>query len=169
MRIERRFTRAGQDPYTGIEFATRDSRITNPDGSLVFEAREIMVPAAWSQMAVDILAQKYFRKAGVPSAVVPVEEYGVPSWLRRSVPADGSPDGPGAELSTLPETEKFGAERDARQVFRRLAGCWTYWGYRFGYFDTEDDALAYYDEMLFMLASQMASPNSPQWFNTGLY
>ncbi|HZI93479.1 MAG TPA: vitamin B12-dependent ribonucleotide reductase, partial [Patescibacteria group bacterium] len=162
MRIERRFTRAGQDPFTGIEFATRDSRITNPDGSLVFEAKEILVPAAWSQMAVDILAQKYFRKAGVPRAVKTVEEYGVPSWLRRSVPDTTA-------LEALDETERTGMERDARQVFRRLAGCWTYWGYRFGYFDTEDDALAYYDEMLFMLASQMASPNSPQWFNTGLH
>ncbi|HEY3174247.1 MAG TPA: adenosylcobalamin-dependent ribonucleoside-diphosphate reductase [Candidatus Polarisedimenticolia bacterium] len=162
MRIERRFTRAGQDPYTGIDFAPRDSRITNPDGSLVFEAKGIMVPSSWSQVAVDILAQKYFRKAGVPRAVKPVEEYGVPAWLRRSVPDEEA-------LSTLPEDERLGMERDAREVFRRLTGCWTYWGYKHGYFDTEDDARAFYEEMLFMLASQMASPNSPQWFNTGLY
>src|SRR5262249_60319059 len=108
MRIERRFTRAGQDPYGGIDFTTRDSRITNPDGSLVFEARDILVPAAWSQMAVDILAQKYFRKAGVPRAVVPVEEYGVPSGLRRSVPAEG----PGQEVSTPPQPERVGPRRD---------------------------------------------------------
>ncbi|HET6374404.1 MAG TPA: LAGLIDADG family homing endonuclease [Candidatus Polarisedimenticolia bacterium] len=162
MRIERRFTRAGQDPYTGVEFATRDSRIVNPDGSLVFEARSIMVPAAWSQVAVDILAQKYFRKAGVPAALKPVDEYGVPVWLRRSEADEKA-------LAVMPESERMGMERDARQVFRRLAGCWTYWGYRHSYFDTEDDALAFYDETLFMLASQMASPNSPQWFNTGLH
>src|SRR5262245_23038671 len=134
MRIERRFTRAGQDPYTGIDFAPRDSRITNPDGSLVFEAKGIMVPAAWSQVAVDILAQKYFRKAGVPVAVKPVDEYGVPAWLRRSIPDEEA-------LAKLPLEERFGMERDARQLFRRLAGCWTYWGYKHGYFDTEDDAL----------------------------
>ena len=162
MRIERRFTRAGQDPYTGIDFAPRDSRITNPDGSLVFEAKGIMVPAAWSQVAVDILAQKYFRKAGVPAAVKQVDEYGVPAWLRRSVPDDEA-------LAKLPHDEHFGMERDARQLFRRLAGCWTYWGYKHGYFDTEDDALTFHEEMLFMLGSQMASPNSPQWFNTGLH
>ncbi len=161
MRIERRFTRAGQDPYSGIEFATRDSRITNPDGSLVFEARDLIVPAAWSQVAVDVLAQKYFRKAGVPAAVRPVEEPDVPDWLRRSEPDEEA-------LSRLPEGERRGMERDARQVFRRMAGCWTYWGYRHGYFDTEDDARAYHDETVHMLAAQMASPNSPQWFNTGL-
>ncbi len=162
MRIERRFTRAGQDPYTGIEFTARDSRITNPDGSLVFSARGIIVPAAWSQVAVDILAQKYFRKAGVPAALAPVEEYGVPDWLRRSAPD-------ALRLAELPEASRSGAEKDARQVFRRLAGCWTYWGHRYGYFDTEDDALSYFDETLHMLALQMASPNSPQWFNTGLH
>jgi len=164
MRIERRFTRRGQDPYSGIEFATRDSRITNPDGSLVFEAKGIAVPAAWSQVAVDILAQKYFRKAGVPAALKPVDEEGVPQWLRRSVADENAP-----LASALPESERSGREKDAREVFRRLAGCWTYWGYRAGYFDTEDDALAFYEEMLYMLAAQIASPNSPQWFNTGMH
>jgi ribonucleoside-diphosphate reductase alpha chain len=162
MRIERRFTRAGQDPYAGIEFTSRDSRITNPDGSLVFEAKGILVPAAWSQVAVDILAQKYFRKAGVPAALAEVPEDGVPAWLRRSVPDE-------AALAKLPEAQRYGMERDARQVFRRMAGCWTYWGYKGGYFQSEADALAYYEETLHMLAAQMASPNSPQWFNTGLH
>src|SRR5688572_8659471 len=162
MRIERRFTRAGHDPYAGIEFNSRDSRITNPDGSLVFEARDILVPAAWSQVAVDILAQKYFRKAGIPAALATVDEPGVPAWLQRSVPD-------AAALARLPRKERQGMERDARQVFRRLAGCWTYWGFKGGYFDTEADALSYYEETLHMLAAQMASPNSPQWFNTGLH
>ena len=162
MRIERRFTRAGHDPYEGIQFTARDSRITNPDGSLVFEAKDILVPASWSQVAVDIIAQKYFRKAGIPSRLKPVDEHGVPAWLSRSVADDEA-------LGQLPTTARYGMEKDARQVFRRLAGCWAYWGYKHGYFDSADDALAYYDESLCMFARQMASPNSPQWFNTGLH
>ena len=162
MRIERRFTRAGHDPYEGIQFTARDSRITNPDGSLVFEAKDILVPAAWSQVAVDILAQKYFRKAGIPAHLKAVDEHGVPVWLRRSVADEEA-------LGQLPVAARYVMEKDARQVFRRLTGCWTYWGFKNGYFDSADDALAYYDETLCMLARQMASPNSPQWFNTGLH
>ena len=162
MRIERRFTRAGHDPYEGIQFTARDSRITNPDGSLVFEAKDIMIPAAWSQVAVDILAQKYFRKAGIPARLKPVDEHGVPVWLRGSVADEEA-------LGQLPVAARYVMEKDARQVFRRLTGCWTYWGFKNGYFDSADDALAYYDETLCMLARQMASPNSPQWFNTGLH
>ncbi len=154
MKIERRFTRAGHDPFETIEFATRTSRITNPDGSVVFEAPDIVVPASWSQVAVDVLAQKYFRKAGIPVETVPADEPGVPAWLQPSRPA------PGTATS---------GEADARQVFRRLAGCWTYWGHRGELFDSEEDALAFHDEMLYMLAAQIAAPNSPQWFNTGLH
>ncbi|MBX3730396.1 MAG: intein-containing adenosylcobalamin-dependent ribonucleoside-diphosphate reductase [Candidatus Sumerlaeia bacterium] len=154
MKIVRRFTTAKSDPYADIPFAKRTSRIVNPDGTVVFEARDIAVPEAWSQIAVDILAQKYFRKAGVPAALRPVPEEGVPAWLQRSEPADGAASG---------------GEADARQVFHRLAGCWTYWGWKHRYFDSEDDARAYYDEMCAMLALQMAAPNSPQWFNTGLH
>ena len=161
MKITRRHTTAGTDPFEAIAFVPRTSKITDPDGSLVFEARDIMVPEAWSQVATDVLAQKYFRKAGVPQALHPVDEPGVPAWLRRSeIDADA--------LAALPEGERDGGERDAREVFRRLAGCWTYWGHRHGYFDTEEDARAFYDETAFSLASQMAAPNSPQWFNTGL-
>src|SRR5262245_36210600 len=162
MRIERRFTRAGRSPFEGVEFESRTSKITNPDGSVVFEARDIQVPSAWSQVAVDILAQKYFRKAGVPAATCRVEEPAVPVWLRRSRPDN-------AKLAFVPEEDRFGGEHDARQVFRRLAGCWAYWGYKNRYFDTEEDARAFHDEIAFMLATQMAAPNSPQWFNTGLH
>ncbi|MGB3718757.1 MAG: adenosylcobalamin-dependent ribonucleoside-diphosphate reductase, partial [Hyphomicrobiaceae bacterium] len=56
-----------------------------------------------------------------------------------------------------------------RQVFDRLAGTWTYWGWKGGYFTTEDDARAFFDELRYMLAMQMVAPNSPQWFNTGLH
>ncbi len=156
MQITRHFTKAGQSPYDGIEFNTRTSRITEPDGTVVFEAKDITVPAAWSQVAIDILAQKYFRKAGVPDRLEPVQEDGLPVWLqRRKFPKD-----------TIVE---MGGETDARQVFDRMAGCWTYWGYKGGYFDSEESAQIFYDEIRHMLARQMAAPNSPQWFNTGLH
>jgi ribonucleoside-diphosphate reductase alpha chain len=161
VKIGRRYTEAGADPYAGIEFAARTSRIVNPDGSVVFEAT-VRAPAAWSQVAVDILAQKYCRKAGVPRVLKTVSEKGVPAWLRRSEPDRKA-------LAALPADERSGGEVDAREVFRRLAGCWTYWGQRHGYFDAEDDARAFYDELQAMLALQAAAPNSPQWFNTGLH
>ena len=154
MKVVRRFTRAGQGPYANIRFVKRSSVIRNPDGSTVFEMHDIDVPENFSQVATDILAQKYFRKAGVPGATVRVKERGVPAWLQRSVPAEG--------------TELNNGERDSRQVFNRMAGCWTYWGWKHKYFDTEEDARAFYDELCYMLARQMAAPNSPQWFNTGL-
>ena len=162
MRIERRFTKAGQDPYADIAFRQATSEIRNPDGSVVFQQTGIDVPEAWSQVACDILAQKYFRKAGVPAALKTVEETDVPSFLWRSVPDE-------AALAKLPEAERTTSETSAKQVFNRLAGTWAYWGWKGGYFDGEGDARAYYDEMVHMLARQMAAPNSPQWFNTGLH
>ncbi|HWI29320.1 MAG TPA: vitamin B12-dependent ribonucleotide reductase, partial [Stellaceae bacterium] len=162
MRIERRFTTAGQDPYSDIAFRLATSEIRNPDGSRVFHLPDIDVPAEWSQVACDILAQKYFRKAGVPAKLMPMVEADVPDWLwRRS--ADE------AALKALPANERFGSEKSAKQVFDRLAGTWTYWAWKGGYFDGEEDARAYYDEMRYMLCRQMAAPNSPQWFNTGLH
>jgi ribonucleoside-diphosphate reductase alpha chain len=162
MRIERRYTKAGQSPYADIAFRKATSEIRNPDGSVVFRLEGIEVPEAWSQVAADVLAQKYFRKAGVPARLKKVEETSVPSWLWRSVPD-------AAALADLPEAERTGSETTAQQVFDRLAGCWTYWGWKGGYFDSEEDARAFYDEHRFMLARQMAAPNSPQWFNTGLH
>ncbi|MEE9241443.1 MAG: adenosylcobalamin-dependent ribonucleoside-diphosphate reductase, partial [bacterium] len=162
MRVTRLFTRAGTDSYEGIRFVPRISRIVNPDGSTVFEAKDILVPESWSQVAVDILAQKYFRKAGVPAHLKKIPEKDVPEWLQRSEPDE-------AALSTLPEDERYGIEQDARQVFHRMAGCWVYWGWKHDYFNAEEDARAFYDEITYMLANQMAAPNSPQWFNTGLH
>ena len=162
MRIERRYTKQDQGPYGELEFRRATSEIKNPDGSVVFRLENIDVPAAWSQVATDILAQKYFRKAGVPKALKRVEEETVPSWLWRSV-ADGD------ALAALPEKERFTGERSSTEVFNRLAGTWTYWGWKGKYFDSEDDARAFYDEMCFMLATQKCAPNSPQWFNTGLH
>ena len=131
MKIARHFTKAGQDPLKGITFVPRTSRITKLDGSVVFEAKDVLVPETWSQVAVDILAQKYFRRKGIDA--------------------------------------HNGGETDSRQVFHRLAGCWRHWGETNSYFDTTEDAQAFYDELTYMLAQQMCAPNSPQWFNTGLH
>ncbi len=162
MRIERRFTKSNQSAYADIRFRKASSEIKNPDGSVVFHLDNIDVPEQWSQVAADILAQKYFRKAGVAARLRKVEENAVPSWLWRSVPDEEA-------LASLPEEERYGSETDARQVFDRLAGTWTYWGWKGGYFTTEEDARAFFDEMRYMLAMQMCAPNSPQWFNTGLH
>ncbi|MCK4203297.1 vitamin B12-dependent ribonucleotide reductase [Brucella pituitosa] len=162
MKIERRFTKENQSAYAEIEFRTATSEIKNPDGSVVFRLEDINVPAQFSQVAADILAQKYFRKAGVPARLKKIEENDVPSWLWRSVPDEDA-------LSKLPEDERFGSEMDACQVFDRLAGTWTYWGWKGGYFNSEEDASAFRDELAYMLATQRVAPNSPQWFNTGLH
>ncbi len=137
MKINRRFTKSDTDVYTTIEWATRSSKITNPDGSVVFSMDDAQIPKEWSQLATDIVVSKYFRKAGVPQ-----------------VGSDG--------------TVTNGAERSVRQLVHRLAGCWRHWGETHGYFDSAEDSQAFYDEIAYMLVNQMAAPNSPQWFNTGL-
>ncbi|WP_296763953.1 vitamin B12-dependent ribonucleotide reductase [Sediminimonas sp.] len=162
MKIERQFTTAGQDAYAALEFTTTASEIRNPDGSVVFRLDNVEVPRGWSQVASDVIAQKYFRKAGVPARLKRVREKGVPSFLWRSVADE-------AALADLPEAERRIGETSARHVFDRLAGAWAYWGWKGGYFTTEEDARAYYDEMRYILAAQMGAPNSPQWFNTGLH
>lgn len=161
MKIKRKFTKDGKGPFESFEFVKRVSEIKNPDGSQVFHMDDVIVPKNWSQVATDVLAQKYFRKAGVPRLLRKVEEEGVPEWMQPSE-ADSE------RLKDLPEKERFSSESDSRQVFHRLAGNWTYWGWKGNYFDTEEDARAFYDEMCYMLANQFAAPNSPQWFNTGL-
>ncbi|HVL40219.1 MAG TPA: adenosylcobalamin-dependent ribonucleoside-diphosphate reductase, partial [Fimbriimonadaceae bacterium] len=142
MKISRYFTKTG--PYEGIDFEPRKSEIKNPDGSSVFLMENVMVPGQWSQVATDILAQKYFRKAGLKS-------------------------GKGEKHLSGFGDEAADHETDSRQVFHRLAGCWRHWGETHNYFDTPEDAQAFYDELCHMLAKQIAAPNSPQWFNTGLH
>ncbi|MDP5333744.1 MAG: vitamin B12-dependent ribonucleotide reductase, partial [Paracoccaceae bacterium] len=137
MKIERKFTKAGQDAYAELEFRKTASEIRNPDGTVVFRLDEVEVPESWSQVASDVIAQKYFRKAGIPVKLKKVAEEGVPEFLWRSVPATD-------------KTEKTG-ETSSKQVFDRLAGAWAYWGWKGGYFSTEEDARAYFDEMRFML------------------
>jgi ribonucleoside-diphosphate reductase alpha chain len=162
MRIERRYTKDGQSAYADIAFRLTTSEIRNPDGSVVFKLDNVEVPEFWSQVASDVLAQKYFRKAGVPARLKKIEENSVPSFLWRSVADEEA-------LAELPEKERLIGEISAKQVFDRLAGTWTYWGWKGGYFGSEDDARAFFDELRFMLAAQLCAPNSPQWFNTGLY
>ena len=145
MKIERRFTTQGTDVFESIEWTRRSSRINNPDGSVVFEMNDAEVPASWSQLATDIMVSKYFRKAGVPQR-----------------------GDDGNVLTDENGTVITGPERSVRQVVHRLAGCWTKWGQDHGYFDTDEDSSAFYDELSHMLLNQMCAPNSPQWFNAGL-
>ena len=145
MKITRRFTTTGENVWDSVEWATRSTKITNADGSVVFEMTNTKIPTGWSQLAADIMASKYFRKAGVPQ----VNEDGTPE-----VDTDGK--------------AVTGPERSARQVIHRLVGCWRSWGESHDYFDTPEDAEAFYDELCWMLLHQVSAPNSPQWFNTGL-
>jgi ribonucleoside-diphosphate reductase alpha chain len=134
MKIDRYFTQQGVSPYDLFTYEKRTSVIRNPAGDAVFEMKDVEVPASWSQVATDILAQKYFRKAGVPLE-------------------DGT----------------TGSEKSVKQVAHRMANCWTDWGKRYGYFASDEDATAFYDELVYTIVGQLAAPNSPQWFNTGLY
>jgi ribonucleoside-diphosphate reductase alpha chain len=153
MKISRRFTRSGENVFDNVEWSSRSSRITNADGSLVFEMNDAEIPASWSQLATDIVVSKYFRKAGIP---------------QRANKPDGSYDLQGEFLKDADGQVTTGPERSVRQVVDRLAGCWRDWGTKHDYFSSDEDAQAFYDELSFMLVNQMAAPNSPQWFNTGL-
>jgi len=155
MKIQRFFTDQKTGPYHDIVWEKRKSEIRNPDGKAIFSEETVIVPAFWSQIAADIIAQKYFRKAGVPSD----KKYEWKKWI----PAEKTEN---SDKTELPED---GAEHDARQVFHRLAFTWMDWGRQNSYFDSDEDAKAFYDEICYMLAHQVAAPNSPQWFNTGLY
>ena len=140
MRIERRYTKEGQPAYGDIKFRLTTSEIRNPDGSTVFKLDNVEVPEGWSQVAADVLAQKYFRKAGVPARLKKVEENSVPSFLWRSVADEEA-------LAALPEKDRYVGEHSSKQVFHRLAGTWTYWVWKGGNFDSEADAQAFYDEL----------------------
>ena len=162
MRIERKFTTKGKSPYSSFTFRKATSEIRNPDGSVVFSQTDIEVPESWTQVACDVLAQKYFRKAGVPKVMKKVKEDKVPEWLSRCEADEEAMKG-------MDKAQRYGRESSCKQVFDRLAGTWTYWGWHEDHFDSEDDAKAFYDEVRYMLCAQMVAPNSPQWFNTGLF
>ncbi|MBZ0135653.1 MAG: adenosylcobalamin-dependent ribonucleoside-diphosphate reductase [Planctomycetes bacterium] len=148
--IPRRFTKRGEDVLANVKYARRGTKITNPDGSIVFQMEGAEIPTEWSQLATDIMISKYFRKAQVPQ------------YKEGANPIKSEP------LKDDDGNIVYGPERSARQVVNRLAGCWRHWGEKYGYFKTAEDAQAYYDEMSYMLIHQYAAPNSPQWFNTGL-
>lgn len=154
MKIKRIFTKAGQSPLEGISFIRRCSKISKPDGSVVFENDNVVVPESWSQTAVDILAQKYFRRRGV--------NHNHANSLYNSKYSH-------EWASKLDHPNGIGHENDIRQTAHRIAGCWASWGETCGYFTTEKDAQAFYDEMIYLLSLQYLAPNSPQWFNTGLF
>jgi ribonucleoside-diphosphate reductase alpha chain len=162
MVIERRFTQVGKNPFDQFDWSTSDYVINNQDGSVAFKIEGVCLPAGFEGVPGKVCAQKYMRKAGVPAALRKVPEDGVPAWLQRSAPDE-------EKLQAMEAGERFGSESDGRQLFRRLAGTWTYWGWKSDYFASEADARAYYDEMCFLIASQRSAPNSPQWFNTGLH
>src|SRR5476651_1706571 len=132
--VKRHFSKEGVNVFDLFKYENRSSVIRNPSGDAVFEMNDVEVPATWSQVATDILAQKYFRKAGVPLA-------------------DGT----------------TGSEKSIKQVAHRMANCWKDWGQRYGYFATAKDADIFYDEIVYTIVGQLAAPNSPQWFNTGLH
>jgi len=145
MKFQRVFTNEGTSPYQQFSYTNRRSVLRNPDGSLVFEMNNIEVPEQWSQLASDILAQKYFRKTGVPQF-----------------------DDSGNAILNEDGTQLLGSENSVKQVVHRMAGAWQYWGEKYNYFDSKEDAQIFYDETAYMLLNQMCAPNSPQWFNTGL-
>tara|TARA_Y100000310_G_scaffold343708_1_gene452641 strand:+ start:8885 stop:12358 length:3474 start_codon:yes stop_codon:yes gene_type:complete len=144
--IERVFTKKDENPLEQVEYSTRSSVIKNPDGSTVFEMNDLEIPKKWTQIATDIIAQKYFRKAGVPQ----FDKNNEPI-----VDEDGK--------------QVLGPEKSAKQVVARLCETWRFWGEKYGYFASSEDAQAFEDELKFMLINQYAAPNSPQWFNTGLH
>ncbi|MDA3843904.1 MAG: vitamin B12-dependent ribonucleotide reductase [Candidatus Kapabacteria bacterium] len=146
MKIKRKFSSKKTPVYDLFKYSLRTSILKNPDGSDVFKADNIEVPEQWSQVATDIITQKYFRKTGVP-------QY----------------DAKGNELKDKSGNPILGSENSAKQVVHRIADTWRHWGESQGYFDEEEDADAFYDELAYMLLNQTAAPNSPQWFNTGLY
>ncbi|GAB1455482.1 vitamin B12-dependent ribonucleotide reductase [Spirochaetota bacterium] len=153
MKITRKFTTAGKGSYEGIQWERRVSEIRNPDGRTVFRMDGVIVPSGWSQIATDIIAQKYFRKAGVHADLAEAWRAWVPESQQELAGTSPTP----------------GSEHDARQVIHRLAYTWLLWGKASAYFDSEQDEKTYYDEMCYILMRQLGAPNSPQWFNTGLH
>ena len=161
MVIERRFTTAGEDPFDLFSWISMDVEIRNPDGTMADSIEGVEFPSGFEGVPGKIAAQKYLRKAGVPVYLRKVAEDGIPVWLQRSEPDY-------EKLQTLDAKDRYTGEIHGKNLFRRLAGTWTYWGYKYGYFASEVDARAYFDEMCYLISSQRSAPNSPQWFNTGL-
>jgi ribonucleoside-diphosphate reductase alpha chain len=176
MIIKCNFTNEQKGPYYDIVWEKRNSVLHGANGKILFSQDNVIVPSSWSQIATDIIAQKYFRKTGVP-VDKEFEWFNYLTSTVRKVSVDTCCD-PLSQSENikyivgtpLNMTNKFnGGEYDARQVFHRLAYTWTVWGKRENIFNKDSDADIFYEEVLYMLSHQMAAPNSPQWFNTGLY
>ena len=162
MEIDRLFTTVHHDAYEGLDFHSVSSEIETLGQDTLFRHIDVVVPTTWSQDAADTFAQHCLHHTDVPKAVKPVREKGIPSLLQRRV-ADID------TLAHLPESERYGSETDARQVFDRMAGAWAYWGWKNGYFSALTDATAFYDEVRYILAQQMVSPSLQQWAHNGLH
>ncbi len=145
LKIARVWTKKGSSVFSLFTYEKRNSIIRDPDGKIIAEIKAVEVPTFWTQIATDILAQKYLRKAGVPQ----LDAQGNPLLDQRGDPV-------------------LGMETSIKQVAHRMAGCWRSWGEKYGYFRSREDAHTYEDEMTYMIIKQIGAPNSPQWFNTGL-
>jgi len=126
--IQRFFTRPGIHPFDEVPWERRTARILGSDGSVVFEQTDVEFPAFWSQLATDIVAQKYFRGRL------------------------GSPE----------------RESSVRQLIGRVVNTLTEWGIKDGYFASPEVAETFRAELTYLLLHQMASFNSPVWFNVGV-
>jgi len=120
MKIKRLFTMEGESPYQSMEFENRSSIIRNPDGSVVSEWEKVSVPTDWSQVATDIMAQKYFRKAGIPKHLKVAKERGIPAWLQPSLHDQAKQEQEAAEAKTSGD-DSTTSETDAREVFHMAA------------------------------------------------
>lgn len=149
LKIKKLFTSGKAAPYTDNDFTQMRVFVGGSE-------KNIFVPKSWSQNAVDILSQKYLRRAGVAKFLKKIPENGVPEWLWRSEPENV-------------EHQEYVGEDDARQIFHRLAGTWTYWAWKGEYITDEEDAKNFYHELSYMLFAQIGAPNSPQFFNTGIH
>lgn len=154
IKITRFYTKSGIDPFDSATYHYVSSTIKTAKGHVIAQAENIQMPTHWSQNACDIFIHKYLRRAGVPNKTERVHKDSIPTWLQKSTPA------PNAQI---------GGETSVKQTIGRIAGCWTYHGWINQYFADEESAKAFHDEICYMFLHQIAAPNSPQWFNTGLY
>jgi ribonucleoside-diphosphate reductase alpha chain len=128
LRFERYFTPPDSSAYDLIQWERRTAAITNEKGAAIFEQKDVEVPGSWSQLAINVVAQKYFR-----------------GHL-------GSPD----------------RESSVKQLVDRVVDTLGRWGLEGGYFASEQDAVNWCEDLLWLLAVQHASFNSPVWFNIGV-
>ncbi|MBI4614213.1 MAG: vitamin B12-dependent ribonucleotide reductase, partial [Planctomycetes bacterium] len=128
--FDRIYTTAGVHPHDEIEWERRTARITNEKGEVIFEKKDIEVPAFWSMTATNVVVSKYFKGAK-------------------------DPDGSNQETS-------------ARQLVDRVARTIAAWGRAGGYFATPRDGEVFEHELTYLLVRQLASFNSPVWFNVGI-